>query len=139
MLKCGVMEHGNYFPWFVNDYDHENDDNHIFFANQESIPDDAECWDVDGEFAGYMPNVPMVAYHVDYNEYYDDPFSVVRDDDFMVYSPNTFRANPKTSAKFPALVRFASMDTFDRMGSIKGNSLEIISLADVEDGKIMFV
>ncbi len=68
-----------------------------------------------------------------------DPFEVHRVDDFMTYPPNTFRVNPKTSAKFPAIVRFVSMDTFDRSGSIKGQDLTIISLKALEDGQMMFV
>lgn len=148
MLKCGVMGRydGDYYPWFVNDYQHDDEDQHLFFVSNpfedsdtELDTEEIEAWESDGEFSGYMPNVPIVAYHVDYNQFYDDPFSVVRDDDYKTYAPGTFRVNPKTSAKWPAIVRFVSMDDFDRYVSIKGESLSFIPLKDVEDGQIMFL
>ena len=140
MLKCGNITYGeDNFPYFINDYRHNDQNNHIFFAEEPDEDSDAERWYSDGEFAGTMPSVAIAGYRVEYNRFFDEPFEVWRNDEFKTYPEGTFRVNPKTSARFPAIVRFVSIDDFDRTGTIKGDALTIISLADVADKKMMMV
>lgn len=146
-LKCCTYDHGDdSFPWFLNDYRHDNEENLLFFKEVPDVENMTEeeletlnAFTSDGEYAGSFPTVPITAYYGDYNQYYDDPFSVVRVDEYKTYPEDTFVVNPTIAAKFPAIVRFVSMDTWDRMGSIKGDDFEIISLKDVEDGIMMFL
>ena len=60
-------------------------------------------------------------------------------DDYPTYTTDTFRVNPETSEKFPAIVRFVSLDTCDRTGRIRADDLTIISLVDIADKKMMFL
>lgn len=121
--------------WFVN----EGPDNQYVTFNQPAHEDELE--DEDGNVY-HQPTVLVESYLADYNPYFDLPFSVVKDtpeQQKKVFAPDALIVNPEISAKMPFIARFVSTDTFDRMGSIKGHTLEIISLADVTPGKIMFL
>lgn len=121
--------------WFVNDAE----DNKYFDFNKETAD---PKWVVDDEKIEYCPTETVRSFRADYNPYFDDPFSVIEDTpEFykQIFKPGDLLVKPEIQAKMPFIARFVSHDTFDRMGSIKGHSLEIISLKDVTPGKIMFV
>ena len=81
------------------------------------------------------PALPITGYCVDVNPYFEEPFSVTATD-INIYRDDILVVNPEVLKQLPALVRFCSMDDFDRMGSIKGEQLEIIPMAEIVQGTI---
>lgn len=121
--------------WFVN----EGPDNPYVTFNQEI--NDEDLVDEEGNIY-HTPTVTVESYRADYNQFYDDPFSVVKDvPEFEknIFAHGTLVVKPEISAKMPFIARFVSHDTFDRLGSIKGNSLEIIPISNLTPGEIMFI
>lgn len=121
--------------WFVN----EGPDNPYVTFNQEI--NDVDLIDEFGDVF-HTPTVTVESYRADYNQFYDDPFSVVKDTpefEKNIFAPGALVVKPEISAKMPFIARFVSHDTFDRLGSIKGNALEIIPISNLNPGEIMFI
>lgn len=121
--------------WFVN----EGEDNDYVSFNQEI--NDEDMVDEEGNVY-YSPTETVESYRVDYNQFFDDSFSVIKDDpEFQkkIFAPGALVVKPEIQAKMPFIARFVSHDTFDRMGSIKGNAMEIIPISNLTPGEIMFV
>lgn len=121
--------------WFVN----EGPDNDYVTFNQEV--NDGDWVDEDGNITP-SPTERVESYRADYNRFFDDPFSVIQDtEEFQknIFAPDVLVVKPEISAKMPFIARFVSHNTFDRMGSIKGNALEIIPISNLNPGEIMFI
>ena len=100
---------------------------------------DAGC---DDDFIGIEPEICLETYKIDYNQFYDAPFACVLDTpehSKKIFGYNQLTVKSEIVTKMPFIARFISMDDFDRMGSIKGQTLEIISLNEVKENVIMFL
>jgi len=120
--------------WFVNN---QHEQEYVTF-NQETA---LEEWELDGE-PGYSPTEIVESYYAEYNPYFDKPFAVIKDPagyEKKIFKSGDIKVRPEICAKMPFIARFVSHDSFDRMGSIKGNDLQIIPLNEIESGKIMFI
>ena len=118
--------------WVLN----EAEDNP--YVEIDTIEDDDELDDANFEIV----SDPVESYKIDYNPYFDQPFAVIKDrpeHQKRLIKPEHIRVRPEIQQKMPFIARFVSHDTFDRMGSIKGNQLDIIQLSELEPGKIMFL
>ena len=121
--------------WFVN----EGPENPYVTFNQDVH--DGDMVDEEGNIY-HNPTKRVESYYADYNQFYDDPFSVVKDTpefEKNIFAPGALVVKPEISAKMPFIVRFVSHDTFDRLGSIKGNAMEIIPISHLTPGEIMFI
>lgn len=83
-----------------------------------------------------LPTKELVGYEVDVNPYFEDGPIAVTQETIKIYENDRLVIKPEVLEKLPALVRFYSVDDFDRLGSIKGDKLEIISLKDLHNGLI---
>lgn len=98
---------------------------------------------VDDDFEGIEPEICLTeTYKIDYNPFYDDPFACILDKPEYtkkIFGYHQLKVKPEIIAKMPFIARYISVDDFDRMGSIKGETLEIISLNEVKENVIMFL
>ena len=124
--------------WFVN----KGFDEYVEFNGDMSNIENTEECDFDEDECDYSPTELVESYRADYNPYFDAPFSVIKDTpehQKKIFKQGDIKVKPEISARMPFIARFVSHDTFDRMGSIKGNAFEIFSLNEMKPGKIMFV
>lgn len=116
--------------WFVN----QAEDNP--YVDLDSVDDEDD--------ESVNPDIltePVESYRIDYNEFYEQPFAVIKDkpENYKrLVKRECIRVRPEIQQKMPFIARFVSHDTFDRMGSIKGNDLDIIPLSELKPGQIMF-
>ena len=119
--------------WFAN----EGENEYVDFLDSSDNPITDDCDE------GIDPEVCLVeTYKIDYNPFYDEPFSCVLDTPEYtkkIFGYHQLKVKPEIIAKMPFIARYVSVDDFDRMGSIKGETLEIISLNDVKENVLMFL
>lgn len=96
---------------------------------------EAEAWLLDDEEVYYSPDHKIEAWQADYNQFYDEPFEVHKTE-VKVFLPGDLEVTEEYKAKMPFLARFLSLNTFDRMGSIEGQDLEIIPLSTLTNDVI---
>lgn len=80
-------------------------------------------------------------YRLSYLHDFDKPLCVIKDEPEYtkkVFKQNVLKVKPRMKAKMPFVARFVSVNTCDRIGSLKGLTLEIISLSEVKVEDMMF-
>lgn len=120
--------------WFVNT---QTQQDYVTFNGETAH----EEWEMD-DGPGYSPTEVVESYCAEFNPYFDKPFAAIKDPagyEKKIFKAGDIKVRPEICAKMPFIARFVSHDTFDRMGSIKGNDLQIIPLKEIESGKIMFI
>lgn len=112
----------DWVPWFVDTWDGKSN-NWIEFTSTVDGRDPE--WILDGEDEVFAPSVEVCSYKFDINEYFEQPFEMYRTV-IKVYAPGELRMPESLKQKLPFTLICTSIDTFDRMGSIKGNMLDVI-------------
>lgn len=132
--KCGLIElFGHWVPFFVN---YQDDFDSWFYykdtvkrSNLDTVEtigfDDDELIEERNHF---FPTVKKEGLVATYNEYFTDAPFRIRKRTARIYDQDDIGVLPEVIEKFPAVVSFVSQDTFDRLGSIEGCQLEIISM-----------
>lgn len=65
---------------------------------------------------------------VHFNQYFEEKPYRIQEGKVRLYDHNDIAVKPEIIEKFPCVVTFVSHDTFDRMGSIEGSSVNIIPI-----------
>lgn len=129
------IEYSGGIQWFAN----EGINEYVDFVDSDGNVIDDESYDGDG----IDPCVCLTeTYKIDYNPFYDKSYSCVLDKPEYtkkIFADEQLKVKSKIVAKMPFIARFISIDDFDRMGSLKGQTLEIIPLAEAKENVIMFL
>lgn len=129
---------------------YDNSGGIMWFANEgvSEYVDFVDCngnviTETDDDFEGIEPEICLTeTYKIEYNPFYDDPFACILDKPEYtkkIFAYHQLKVKPEIVAKMPFIARYVSVDDFDRMGSVKGQTLEIISLNEVKENVIMFL
>lgn len=129
--RCIVSSiHGRNVPWFINDWN-GSESEWVEFAGAVDGRDPA--WYMDDSCVAYDPNVEVIAYAVDYNQYFDQPYEVYKTTMFK-FADGELRMPEHLVVQLPFIMTVTSVDTFDRCGSIKGNNINVAPLANIKPG-----
>lgn len=121
-MKCGIVGTCNMFiPWLVNE------------GNQEYL--EWKDLEEDDEF----DTIKVNGYEIGFNPYDDNQIQVYDMGEIEIVDKNCLSVTEEVKNKLPALVMYVSQDTFDRCGTIKGDSLDIFSLKDLESPVMTFI
>lgn len=83
----------------------------------DGVPVETQCH--------YKPRLLVDVYVADYNPYYDEQFEVTKSR-ALLYDTDQIVLREKMTA--PCITMCSSVDSFDRMGSVKGDNITIIPL-----------
>ena len=146
LQRCCMLNHeigdNPWLMWIVNEYssvleEYLSPTDQLIARRSEKIGSDSDedVWYSDGEEPEYGPDQTIEAWCAEYNPYEDLRFSVHKTQT-KVFLPGDFQVKDRYKEKMPFIARFVSHNTWDRLGSIKGQDLDIIPLADLQKDAI---
>ena len=127
--RCVMVRiNDEWVPWFVDTWDGKSNNWIEFTASTDAR--DPE-WILDGEDEVFAPSVELTSHKFDINQYFEQPFEMY-ETAIKVYAPGELRMPDHLKHKLPFTLVCTSLDTFDRMGSIKGNTLDVIEHSQLD-------
>ena len=131
--RCNMIhthDHG-WVPWFVNDWDGQSNEWVEFI---KPVDDRDPEWILDGEDDIYAPTNVLESYKIDINQFFEDPIELHKTR-ASFFDASELRMPDDLKKQLPFILMVCSVDTFDRLGSIQGTSIDIIPLNVVANDK----
>lgn len=128
MLKCAIVHicNNTYLPYFLNEQNFE------YLDINKELTEDVDEYD-DGTLVTDDDVDIIPAYIIYYNSWSEQPFEFHKIEKYPKIKSSLFSVNPEVKKKFPAVVKCYSVDSFDRLGTIKGCTIDIIPLNEIEN------